>query len=386
MNQIRILTNIDANHGSCIFNASLVRLLQNLDPENNVKILDFLNPKWRFTEAMRALKINPGIPFYNFQRLITLSKFTSNQVPVEKRYNLRNYESLASGLNSESNTTYITAKVMWDISKKSSLQFPNIYWLSDKIKSKKIAYATSGHRTDLEVFKQHKKKVREILSSYQLIGVRDNMTQLMMEEARITDVTPVYRISDPAFFYEPKNIDSNELVRRYGISPTRPLLGLLYYGKPEISKRITEYYHQKGYQIINFNMFNPFADINIGHLVTPDEWVALIRQLTFCITDRFHVSVFCLRENIPFTAIEPFQPRTLLNSKIFSILEDFGIEDPCYQDTYSPKFDFSDFISICRQVEHNWENDFSSIIQSNLLRQNNDHRKFLQLVNKIISS
>ena len=175
---------------------------------------------------------------------------------------------------------------MWDISNNPKYKFPNVFWLSNKIEAPKVAYAISGHRSDLEVFRRYKKQVLDLLSSFQLIGVRDNMTQVMMEEAGITKVTPVYRISDPAFLFKSEYIEPEILLKRYKIATDRPLLGLLYYGKDNISGNICEHYHRKGYQIINFNMFNSFADINIGHLVSPDEWAALFKQLSFCITDR----------------------------------------------------------------------------------------------------
>jgi hypothetical protein len=380
MNKIGILTGIDANHGSCIFNASLYKLIKNLSPENAVHFVDFLNPRFRLHEFLRSLKVNKEIPFYNLQRSL------KNEIPVESLGSLKNDDQLIKELFSKHYSTLIVAKVVWDISNNSLFRFPNIYWLTEKIHTKKIAYAVSGHRTDWETFIQHKKRVFEILSSYQLIGVRDNMTQAMMEAAGVDKVVPVYRISDPAFLYEPKYIEPGILLKRYKISTDQPLLGLLYYSKHNISGKICEHYHRKGYQIINFSMYNPFADINIGHLVTPDEWAALFKLLSFCITDRFHGSVFSMRENIPLVSIEPFPPKTLLNSKIFSVLQDFNIEESCYHNTYSPEFNIDGFLSTCAEVESNWQKEFSKTVRSRLLVQNQNQLAFLGLVKEQIES
>ena len=133
-------------------------------------------------------------------------------------------------------------------------------------------------------------------------------------------------------------------------------------------------------------MFNPYADINIGHRISPDEWLALIKQLSFCITDRFHISVFCLREDIPFIGIEPYQPKTLLNSKVYSVLKDFEIEKTCYQDTYKPEFNLDYFLSQCDQIEKNWKTDLSAGVRSRLISQNQNQRNFLELVHQIIES
>jgi polysaccharide pyruvyl transferase WcaK-like protein len=384
VNRVGIITNIDANHGSCIFNASICNLIQQLNPENDVHIIDYMNPRWRGIELLRSLKLNKKIPFYNLQRSITLSRYVKNEIPVESLISIRNYEYLCKELATRQYSTLITGKVVWDISTDSPVRFPNIYWFSEKISSKKIAYAVSGHRTNLAIFNEYKRRVFEILSSYQLIGVRDDMTQIMMEESGVDKVIPVHRISDPAFLYNPKHIEPQELINKFKISNERPILGLLYYDKEKISRKICEHYHNKGYQIINFNMYNPYADINIGHLVDPDEWAALYKQLTFCITDRFHASVFCLRDDVPFVAIEPYQPKSLLNSKIYSLLKDFGIEKICYQNTYLPEFDSDRFISICDQVASSWKSDLSGRIHASLLAQNHTQKDFLSLVNKLI--
>jgi len=375
---------MDANHGSCIFNVSLNNLIKNLDSQNEVQFVDFLNTGYRLNEIFRTLKIHKAIPFYNFQRYLTLNHVTQENLSIEKIINLHNREGLSEDLNAREFDTLIAGKVIWEVSDDSLFRFPNIFWMSKRINAKKIAYAVSGHLTNLETFRQHKKQVFDILCDYRLIGVRDKMTQIMMEEAGIDKVLPVFHITDPAFLYEQKPVDSNALFAKFGISKERPILGMLYYGKEKVSEKVCKHFHQKGYQILNFNMLNPYADLNIGHLVDIDEWVELIKHLDFCITDRFHVSVFCLRENIPFVAIEPYPPKTLLNSKIFSLLESFKVENTLYQDTYQENFDVDQFLYKCDELKANWNAELSKEIQAMLEVNNGQQKEFLKLVKKCI--
>jgi Polysaccharide pyruvyl transferase len=242
MAKIGIMTSIETNHGSCVFNTSLYNLIKSLNLENSVQLVDFINSKSQLRELLRSLKIHKKIPFYNLQRAITLSRYNISATPIHYLNSLKSYENTCEELASSKYSTLIVAKVMWDISNNSKYKFPNAFWLSNKIHVPKIAYAISGHRTDLEVFRKYKKQVLDILSSYQLIGVRDNMTQVMMEEAGVNKVTPVFRLSDPAFLFEPKHIEPETLLKRYKISANRPLLGLLYYGKDSISVNICEHY------------------------------------------------------------------------------------------------------------------------------------------------
>jgi Polysaccharide pyruvyl transferase. len=383
MPKIGIMTSLDANHGSCIFNSSLNKLISGLHPQNEVEFVDFLNGEYRTNELLRALKPNLQIPFYNLKRYQTL-KQENRKLTCERIINFHNVARLIDDLNQKDFDTLIVGKVIWDILDHSPFKFPNIYWLSKEIKAKKIAYAVSAHLTDLEKFRANKTQVLDLLSTFRLIGVRDKITQIMMSEAGVDQIVPVTRITDPAFFYEQQPVDPQALFEKYNIDPNRPILGLLYYAREQLSAKICTHYHKMGYQILNFNMFNPYADINIGHLVGIDEWVELIKHLHFCITDRFHVSVFCLRENIPFTTIEPFRPNSLLNSKIYSLLESFNVQTVLYQNIYDEKFNLDQLISNCDEVLVNWDEEISVEIRKNLQINNLEQKQFLEKVNQVI--
>jgi hypothetical protein len=386
MNKIGVLTSLEANHGSCIFNISLNQLLRSIDNEIDVEFLDFLNCKYRTKETLRALKPNFRVPFFNLRRALTLSKSLIEATKIKKIFKLKTLEGLFEEINLLNYSTLIVSKVVWDLSKDALYNYPNVYWLSKSIKANKIAYAVSGHRTNLELLITRKEEIFRSLSGYKLIGVRDEMTQTMMEEIGINKITPVFRVMDPAFFYESITDNLTSLKNKYKISSDRNILGLLFYGKRKIAKMICDLYHKRGYQIISFNMFNPYADINIGHLVNPNEWFELIRLLSFCITDRFHVSAICLRENIPFVAIEPYQPKTQMNSKIFSLLKDFGVEGICYQNPYHIEFDLENFLSICDQVKSNWNDDVSEIVNSHLLFHKKNNKDFLKRMAEVMDS
>lgn len=377
--KIGIITKVEANHGSCIFDRSLFELLEKNLPGSNIEVL--FNPfcKTRLFELLRTLKIHRQIPFFNLLRRMRLSQYsmkTINKVVLEA---FPSYGEIINRFEKEEFDVIIPSKVVWDITPDYRFPpFPNFYWPSEKLKAQKFAYAISGHRTDLVLFRQLLDEVRVKLAPFKMIGVRDDMTQVMMEESGVDKIVPVTRIADPAFLYEAPGIDLPKLLMRLKIRQDRPWAGLLFYGKPQISKAVVDYYHARGYQTINFSMYNPFADINVGHLVDPDEWVALFRTLSFCITDRFHGTVFCLREGTPFVSIEPFRPKTLLNSKIYSLLREFDLIDPCYQDPYNTRFSISEFLDTCEKLEHDWSKEFSTIIQLKVLEKNELQLEFMK--------
>lgn len=388
MKKIRILTNIDANHGSCIFNVTLNNLLKENLNRHEVKFLDAIPFSMRMYEVLKFFKFNKTVPLYNYYRYTKLMKYSKNSLSVDSHHRLfSSYNSWIKKLHSCEYDALIVAKVIWNINDEwESPNFPNVFWLSEKIPSVKIAYAVSGYRTNLDLYNKYLKDIRRLLMSYSLIGVRDDMTQEMLDLSGVSKYVNVHRVSDPAVMYNKKDINKKELANKYNIDLNRPVLGLLYHGNEFISKYICSYYGGKGYQIINFNMYNSNADINIGHLVDPDEWAAIYQLLSFCITDRFHSSIFCILNDIPFVAIEPHKPITLLNSKIFSLLSDFNIVEPCYHNQFKEGFDINLFIETCEFIETYWAKKYSTIVQQNLVRQKNIHNNFIHTVSKCIES
>jgi hypothetical protein len=378
MKRLAILTNIDANHGSVIFNVSLDRILAESFPDHSVAFLDCAAVQWRLYELLRMFKLRRKIPLYNYRRHRCLMDYSHEHLEIEPFPSAASYDRAIAALRERDYDTLVVGKVVWDIlTTWKTPGYPNVFWLSDQLDATKIAYAASGHRTDMDLFRRHESDILKNLSSYALIGVRDDMTEEMMAEAGVDRVVPVRRMSDPAFLFEPRTVTPEALCESYGIDPGKPILALLYYGKPELSEVVREHYHAAGYQILNFNMYNPYADINIGHLVDPDEYASLFGMLSFCITDRFHSSVFCLRNGVPFAAIEPYRPSTPLNSKVHSLLDDFGVVDPCYFDQYAEGFDARAFVNACDEIERAWDGGLRARVAGALETQLRVQRDFI---------
>jgi len=369
MKQLRLLTNIDANHGSCIFNFSLFDTLSGILPSYNIKFLDYLPLSWTLYEGLRALKLNNKIPFYNFQRYILLNSFSRKNLPTEPLLStgLKDYQSCVNQLVRKNYDALVVGKVVWDIAHIwQTPEFPSIFYLSERIPAVKIAYAVSGHRTDPALFSAHKEQVTRILSGYRLIGVRDDLTQQMMKDAGVDIQVKVLKVPDPAFFYNSRPTQVRSILAENGIDPERPILGLLAFGKPEFSKMVVDHFHARGYQVINFSMYNPFVDANIGQKVNPFEWADLFKELDFCITDRFHCAIFCLKNKIPFMAIEPYAPRSQLNSKVFNLLKDFECTD-LYRNPLRSDFNPSEFCDTCEQIGKDWKKSYQPLIENKLV-------------------
>jgi hypothetical protein len=99
------------------------------------------------------------------------------------------------------------------------------------------------------------------------------------------------------------------------------------------------------------------------------------------VTDRFHGTIFCLRNKIPFISIEPYAPETNVNSKILSLIHDFGMVE-CYADVLQDNFRMSDFLGRAEDLRAGWERDFVPRVSDKLAEA---HTTSLDFMGKIRS-
>lgn len=83
-----------------------------------------------------------------------------------------------------------------------------------------------------------------------------------------------------------------------------------------------------GCKVVNIKSdFRPEKNDGIEHLyqIGPKEWVGLIMNAAYMVTDSFHGTAFSINFNIPFTTL--LNPSSNMNSRALSILEITGLKD-----------------------------------------------------------
>ncbi len=389
MKSLRILTTVHfANPGACLFSEAIEKNLAQSLPEYDVRILDYVPRNWYYYELARILKIHSRIPAYNIQRHLVSERFYRQHTHLDKPspFYPIGYDGMVRYLSSQAYDALVVGMVIWDLVDKFQIpKFPSIYWLSEKIPSVKIAYAASGHRSLPEFIERNLPDVGRILSSYALIGVRDQLTLEIVLKSGADRHVPVMKVPDPTFLYDVQPTNVDELLRLHGVDSQRPLAGMLFYGKSDFSQALADHFHRQGFQTVGFSLYNPFADINLGHVLSPHEWADLFSRLSFCVTDRFHGTAFSLKAKIPFISIEPFAAESARNSKVNSLLEDFGLSADCYRNPYSPSFEISEFLAHADELRFAWERDFKPRVQSNLVEMARRNQDFLSRIQQILA-
>ena len=190
-----------ANHGGCTFAYSLYRTLANNLPTYDVRTLDYIPRNWFYHELIRAFKPQPKAFTFNIRRFLISERFHKKYLNLEKPLAIYpvGYDSMVTFLQKKQYDALVVGMVIWDITKLPQIpRFPNIYWLSEKIPSIKIAYAASGHRSKAPLVQKNLPMLQRILSSYSLIGVRDQITWEIVIKSKADQYVPVVRTPDPS--------------------------------------------------------------------------------------------------------------------------------------------------------------------------------------------
>jgi hypothetical protein len=357
--KIRILSyHYIQNNGAFLFAYSLTRLMRDGFPDSDVKIFDYKSIRLRLYEYFKRFKLLPGIPLFYVKRALLWDSILANYLDLDTRFpRFTNKARLLEYFADRCDALVVGMDVWCIVNSKERLTFPNVYWLPGKLTIPKIAYGVSAYNSDPALIQHYSPQITEYLNDFDVIGARDRFTYGMVLENRTLPGDLIDRISDPTFLYEFVDTSTTEKLASFGVNFNQPLVGLMLFGDDELSRKICENYRAKGYQILAMSMYNHFADINLGHLLTPFQWAETFRFLSFCFSDRFHGTLFCLKSGIPFISLEKERHLPITQSKVYDLLLDFDLTQ-CYMNPGDDNFDINRMLQIADDLLKNWEKSF----------------------------
>lgn len=178
-----------------------------------------------------------------------------------------------------------------------------LMWLRG-IETQKILFAASAAPANFVLNEQQKKDLYKSFFTFKLLGVRDRVTEhLLRDEIGMgdkvyTQYDPTYLIPESEFslpYYIKKKLES---VRKH---QKIALVNFSVTGCP-FKKEMTEFLQQQGYYTVS-TLYNEWANCNLMSL-SPFGWAAMFRYVDLTVTERFHDSVFTLRNGKPVVAID----------------------------------------------------------------------------------
>lgn len=209
--------------------------------------------------------------------------------------------------------------------------FPNLYWPSKKIDIPVYSYAASiGTLEYDEIPFTHRIRMREYFKRFKLISVRDERTHRFIEFIDPSIAQDVEIVPDPtlAINLDELTFDKNEMrvkLEKLGFDFNRPSCCIISKDNEEIDKFCREL-RIKGYQIVSLTTKNGMADINLyNKSFHPLEWSGIFGYFNFCITERMHGAIFCLKNLTPFIVIDINETRIDNDSKTESLMRRFDL-------------------------------------------------------------
>jgi len=385
MKRARILTfHRVVNNGAVLQNAALLQHLQARFPSWDVKTLDY--EPWNTTaaEILRAAKTHPQSPLFGIRRYRIFREAVNREIALDPALSkCARYETLVEQLRRQDYDLLITGSdCIWRVT--DSFQFPpfpSIFWLSDTLPAKKLAYAVSANKYKPPLVRRHRDTIRRLANAFDCLTVRDADTEEMLRSCGVT--RELHRMPDPAFLYTITPTRAAEKMKQVGIDLDRPVVGLLYYGAHPKVAEIVRLLRKQGYQVAALSMFSPYADVNLGDVLDPFEWAEAFKYLQICVTDRFHGTVFCLKNETPFLAIETSNlPKE--RCKKAQLLSAFGL-DQLYFNLNDPQYDVSLFEARLKSTLEDWQGSHVAKVRDSLEQVENERAALAPHIEALMS-
>lgn len=189
--------------------------------------------------------------------------------------------------------------------------------------SKKIAYAPSLGISDIP--EQYIATFKENLKDYAYISCREQegANSLSKILGRNIDV-----VLDPTLLLSPDQWHEFAIP----VSVNKPYIFCYLFGSypyiAEVKKRVKDYY---GINMVclPYNLRELKSDDLKLYDITPNQFVWLIENAKFVVTDSFHATVFSIKMNTPFVSLKRTSDndRKNMNSRLYTLLKTVRLED-----------------------------------------------------------
>lgn len=189
------------------------------------------------------------------------------------------------------------------------------------------------------------KDLNLIAENAKFIGLRDNLTIRFFKEQLGISSDRIVKQPDPSYFLDIEQFQLNKRLR----GKIKPCIKHVLYNFNSnfpYRKELADKLRDLGYKVVS-TAYNPYADICLD-TVDAYEWAGVFPLMDLVVTERFHDSVFALRNCKPVIAIDWDKNRFASegDSKTYRILEDYHL-NACHFNLAKS----SDLSPICDAIE-----------------------------------
>ena len=188
--------------------------------------------------------------------------------------------------------------------------------------------------------------LKEMVSGFRFIGLRDGLTASLFRDKMGISAERVVKQPDPSYLLDVSQFELKGYYARR-IAQLRAKgrrIALCNFSKNFLyRKQIADMLRAEGFGVIT-TAYSPYADLCLS-TVSAREWAGVFRLCDMTVTERFHDSVFALRNGCPVIAVDWEEKRFSESgdSKTYRILEDYGLEQ--FHFTFRKEEQLKDIIS-----------------------------------------
>lgn len=299
------------NYGAYLQARALMGVLENLDPNADISIVNYIEKKHWYKNIIHILhfrlgKDNVKSYYEKVKQLFMFSRYEHSLAHSKRVYNVSQIEQLGNDV------IIIGSDEVWNIH--SSGFNPLKFGYGFNTGTKLATYAPSAGAVTEET--DVPDKVKEGLENIKYLSARDNETKKFVKRAVGKEAQ---KVLDPTLLY-----DFDKEIDEQGIKPLPYKYILIYDCKltKEQIQKLKSYAQEKELKIIGGGDCMEYYD-DIKICLSPYEWVSLFRHAEMVITGTFHGTVFSVKYRKKFVAYPTEKNRI---NKIKSLLSDMDLE------------------------------------------------------------
>lgn len=187
-------------------------------------------------------------------------------------------------------------------------------------------------------------KLKQCVEKFSYIGLRDDLTIHLFRDQLGISPERLVKQPDPSYFLD---VTQFKLGKHYADKLEGQKSALCNFGSNcPFRQAMADLLREKGYYVVSTS-YNPYADLSID-TIDAKEWAGVFSLVDLVVTERFHDSVFALRNSKPVVAVDWDEGRFAAagDSKTYRILEDYGLTDLHFN------LSSADMTSIAYAIDH----------------------------------
>jgi polysaccharide pyruvyl transferase WcaK-like protein len=319
--------------------------------------------RYRATER-RLLQMNAA------EAMITDSYLESAEYISEQRYDL-----LVVGSDTVLNF------YDWNL----RLQELPIYWLPQSLPSKKVMISSSiGTDLNIDSLDQATQQaLRDSIEGFSMLGVRDEITRDFIHDLTPQASDRLDIIPDPTFSYAIDGTHSEAYLKRKGVSPDVPIIGLDLPTRLIGVEDAVKHLKSKGYAVASWRGVSKVADYDFSDM-GPLEWSGIFKRFDITLTNRFHASIFSLKNSTPVITMDYKTNRISRSkqSKASMLMDSFGLKDTNYKNVA----DITDSAWVLSAMQAALDEPRIKELQSSISRKNREYNSYLGKITSLFST